>query len=102
MSVRILRSLWPIDHAEAMLDGGEAHSLAITAIERERDPHPLTVVAADLKATPAVAPIAGDASVMSRDAKENLVTHRGAFTTLWLGKLAAKHRSHIPDSASAC
>jgi hypothetical protein len=28
----------------------ETHGLAITAIEREGDPHPLTVVAADLKA----------------------------------------------------
>ena len=46
----------------------EAHGLAITAIEREGDPHPLTVVAADLKAVgapAAVARIDGDASVMS-------------------------------------
>src|SRR4030095_10657890 len=46
----------------------ETHGLAITAIEREGDPHPLTVVAADLKAIgapAAVARINGDASVMS-------------------------------------
>ena len=46
----------------------ETHGLAITAIEREGDPHPLTVVAADLKAIgapAAVARIDGDASVMS-------------------------------------
>src|SRR5262249_42655561 len=74
-----------IDHAEAMLNGSEhqitnvlaadaacggeeAHGLAITAIEREGDPHPLTVVAGDLKAigTPAgIGLIDGDASVMS-------------------------------------
>ena len=74
-----------IDQAEAMLDGSdhqitnvlaadaargseEAHGLAITAIEREGDPHPLTVVAADLKAVgapAAVARIDGDASVMT-------------------------------------
>ena len=74
-----------IDQPESMLDGSEhqitdvlaadparggeeAHGLAITAIEREGDPHPLTVVAADLKAIGAPAAIAlidGDASVMS-------------------------------------
>src|SRR2546430_4639301 len=74
-----------IDQPEAMLDGSdhqitnvlaadptrgseEAHGLAITAIEREGDPHPLTVVAADLKAIGAPAAVAlidGDASVMS-------------------------------------
>src|SRR5262245_11322201 len=46
----------------------ETHGLAITAIEREGDPHPLTVVAADLEAIgapAAVARIDGDASVMS-------------------------------------
>src|SRR5262249_44744467 len=74
-----------IDRAEAMLDrsehqitkvlgagaaggGEETHGLAITAVEREGDPHPFTVVAADLKAVgarAAVALIDGDASVMS-------------------------------------
>ena len=74
-----------IDQPEAMLDGSEhqitnvltadptcgseeTHGLAITAIEREGDPYPLTVVAADLKAIGApvaVARIDGDASVMS-------------------------------------
>ena len=47
----------------------ETHGLAITAIEREGDPHPLTVVAANLKAIgapAAVARIDGDASVMRR------------------------------------
>jgi len=46
----------------------ETHGLAITAIEREGDPHPLTVVAADLKAIGAPAAVArvdSDASVMS-------------------------------------
>src|SRR5205807_5847228 len=74
-----------IDRAEAMLDGSEhqitnvlaadaagggeeAHGLAVTAIEREGDPHPFTVVAADLKAVGAPAAVAlidGDASVMT-------------------------------------
>ena len=66
------------DQPEAMLDGSEhqitnvltadptcgseeTHGLAITAIEREGDPHPLTVVAADLKAIR----LDGDAPVMS-------------------------------------
>ena len=54
--------------ADPARGGEEAHGLAITAIEREGDPHPLTVVAADLKAIGALAAIAlidGDASVMS-------------------------------------
>jgi len=63
------------DRAEAMLDGSEhqitnvlaadaagggeeAHGLTITAIEREGDPHPFTVVAADLKAVGAPAAVA--------------------------------------------
>jgi hypothetical protein len=74
-----------IDRTEAMLDGSEhqitnviaadtagggeeTHGLAITAIEREGDPHPFTVVAADLKAVGAPAAVAlidGDASVMA-------------------------------------
>jgi hypothetical protein len=74
-----------IDQSEAMLDGSEhqitdvltanptcgseeTHGLAITAIECEGDPHPLTVVAANLKAVGAPAAVAfidGDASVMS-------------------------------------
>src|SRR5262249_34265333 len=60
------------DRAEAMLDGSEhqitnvlagdaagsgeeTHGLAITAVEREGDSHPFTVVAADLKAVGAPA-----------------------------------------------
>ena len=74
-----------IDRAEAMLDGSEhqitnvlaadaagggeeAHGLAVTAIEREGDPHAFTVVAANLKAVGAPAAVAlidGDASVMA-------------------------------------
>src|SRR5262249_61338099 len=64
-----------IDRAEAMLDGSEhritnvlaadaagggeeTHGLAITAVEREGDPHPFTVVTADLKAVGAPAAVA--------------------------------------------
>src|SRR6516165_3641074 len=50
------------------LIGEETHGLAITAIEREGDSHPFTVVAADLKAVGAPAAVAlidGDASVMA-------------------------------------
>src|SRR6516165_7169711 len=74
-----------IDRTEAMLDGSEhqitnvlaadaagsgeeAHGLAITAVEREGDSHPFTVVAADLKAVGAPAAVAlidGDASIMA-------------------------------------
>src|SRR6516225_2271660 len=74
-----------IDRAEAMLDGSEhqitnvlaadaagdgeeTHGLAITAVEREGDPHPFTVVTADLKAVGAPAAVAlidGDASIMA-------------------------------------
>jgi hypothetical protein len=63
-----------IDRAEAMLDGSEhqitnvlaadaagggeeTHGLAMTAVEREGDSHPFTVVAADLKAVGAPTPI---------------------------------------------
>src|SRR5262249_52118209 len=74
-----------IDRAEAMLDGSEhqitnvlaadaagggedTHGLAITAVEREGEPHPFTVVTADLKAVGAPAAVAlidGDASIMA-------------------------------------
>ena len=64
-----------VDPAEPMLDGGyhqvthvvagdaargseEAHGFPITAIERKRNPHPLAIVAADLEAVGAPAPIA--------------------------------------------
>src|SRR5262249_22047828 len=54
--------------ADAAGGGEETHGLAITAIEREGDPHPFTVVAADLKtvgAPAAVALVDGDASGMA-------------------------------------
>ena len=44
--------------ADAAGGGEEAHGLAITAVEREGDPHLLTVVAADLKAVGAPTAIA--------------------------------------------
>jgi hypothetical protein len=64
-----------VDPAEPMLDGGhhqvphvvagdaarggeEAHGFPVTAIEREGDPHPLAIVAADLEAIRAPTPIA--------------------------------------------
>src|SRR5437588_9557900 len=63
-----------IDLAEPVLDGShhqvahvlardaaggvqEAHGFPITAVERKRNPHPLAVVAADLKAVGAPTPI---------------------------------------------
>ena len=63
-----------IDPAEAMLDGRhhqvphvvtrdaacggeEAHGFPVTAVEREGDPHSLAIVAADLEAIGAPAPI---------------------------------------------
>ena len=73
-----------VDPAEPMFDGGyhqvthvvpgdaargseEAHGFPITAIERKRNSHPLAIVAADLEAIGAPAPIAlidCDAAVM--------------------------------------
>ena len=73
-----------VDPAEPMLDGGhhqvphivagdaarggeEAHGFPVTAIEREGNPHPLAIVAADLEAIGAPASIAlidRDAAVM--------------------------------------
>ena len=64
-----------VDPAEPMLDGGhhqvphvvagdaarggeEAHGFPVTAIEREGNPHPLAIVAADLEAIGAPTPIA--------------------------------------------
>ena len=44
--------------ADAAGSGEEAHGLAITAVEREGDSHPFTVVAADLKAVEAPAAVA--------------------------------------------
>src|SRR5258708_25308860 len=44
--------------ADAAGGGEEAHGLAITAIEREGDPHAFTVVAANLKAVGAPAAVA--------------------------------------------
>jgi hypothetical protein len=55
--IETLRKLlcWPeaevaVPTADAAGGSEEAHGLAITAVEREGDPHPLAVVAADLKA----------------------------------------------------
>ena len=74
-----------VDPAEPMLDGGhhqvphvvagdatlvakEAHGFPITAIECERNPHPVAIITADLEAIGAPAPIAlidSNAAVMS-------------------------------------
>ena len=43
---------------DAACGGEEAHGFPITAIERKRNPHPLAIVAADLEAVGASAPIA--------------------------------------------
>ena len=43
---------------DAARGGEEAHGFPVTAIEREGNPHPLAVVAADLEAVGAPAPIA--------------------------------------------
>jgi hypothetical protein len=89
------------DPPEAMLDGSdhqitnaltadptrgseETHGLAITAIEREGDPHPLTVVAAVLKAIGAPASVAlidGDASIMSPLDAAGMAIKQQAFIT---------------------
>src|SRR5262249_61168690 len=42
---------------DAAGSGQEAHGFPITAVERKRNPHPLAVVAADLKAVGAPTPI---------------------------------------------
>ena len=42
---------------DAADSGQEAHGFPITAVERKRNPHPLAVVAADLKAVGAPTPI---------------------------------------------
>ena len=63
-----------IDHAEAMLDGCEYQITKVLAADAacRGTRTPLTVVAADLIGTAAVALIASDASVMPRAAKEDL------------------------------
>ena len=43
---------------DAACGGEEAHGFPVTAIEREGNPHPLAIVAADLEAIGAPAPIA--------------------------------------------
>src|SRR5262249_57873563 len=87
------------DRAEAMLDGSEhqitnvlaadaagggeeTHGFAITAIEREGDPHPFTVVAANLKAVgapAAVSPLDRAASLLAPPHPPRPASHHEAL-----------------------
>src|SRR5262249_33445910 len=74
--------------SDAAGSGQEAHGFPITAVERKRNPHPLAVVAADLKAVGAPPPITfihRNAAVMAPLVSANVAIEQQAVN---LGRLA--------------
>jgi hypothetical protein len=67
---------------DAAGSGQEAHGFPITAVERKRNPHPLAVVAADLKAVGAPTPITFAVFIGNRPSAATAAA-AVVFLTLW-------------------